>query len=179
MGRFSYYGMRAILVLYIISEQDSVNSGLGWSNSQAITLYGWYTALVYLLCIPGGWLADKYINHKNAVLYGGWLLCIGHLILAIKHTHVFFLGLLFIIIGVGLLKPSISTLVGSLYKKTDIRRDQGFTIFYIGINLGAFFASILVGFIGEVYGWHYGFSLAGIGMIVGQIFFIRGKKLSK
>ena len=174
--RFSYYGMRAILVLYIISEQDSVNSGLGWSNSQAITLYGWYTALVYLLCVPGGWLADKYITHKNAVLYGGWLLCLGHLLLAIKHTNVFFLGLLFIIIGVGLLKPSISTLVGSLYKETDIRRDQGFTIFYIGINLGAFFASILVGFIGEVYGWHYGFSLAGFGMVVGQIFFIRGKK---
>ena len=105
--RFSYYGMRAILVLYIISDQDSVNSGLGWSNSQAITLYGWYTALVYLLCVPGGWLADKYITHKNAVLYGGWLLCLGHLLLAVKHTNVFFVGLLFIIVGVGLLKPSI------------------------------------------------------------------------
>jgi len=174
--RFSYYGMRAILVLYIISEQDSVNSGLGWSNSEAIMLYGWYTALVYLLCVPGGWLADKYLTHKNAVLYGGWLLCLGHLLLAIKYTHFFFLGLLFIIIGVGLLKPSISTLVGSLYKETDIRRDQGFTIFYIGINIGAFFASILVGFIGEVYGWHYGFSLAGVGMVLGQIFFLRGKK---
>jgi len=174
--RFSYYGMRAILVLYIISDQGSVNPGLGWSNSQAITLYGWYTALVYLLCVPGGWLADKYITHENAVLYGGWLLCLGHLLLAVKHTHVFFVGLLFIIIGVGLLKPSISSLVGSLYKETDVRRDQGFTIFYIGINLGAFFASILVGFVGEIYGWHYGFSLAGFGMIIGQIFFIRGKK---
>ena len=100
MERFSYYGMRAILV-YILSLTRLCQLWLGWSNSQAITLYGWYTALVYLLCVPGGWLADKYITHKNAVLYGGWLLCLGHLLLAIKHTNVFFLGLLFIIIGVG------------------------------------------------------------------------------
>ena len=137
--RFSYYGMRAILVLYIISDVNSNNPGLGWSNSEAISLYGWYTALVYLLCVPGGWLADKFISHEKAVLYGGWILCAGHLLLAIKNINVFFLGLSFIIIGVGLLKPSISTLVGSLYKRNDLRRDQGFTIFYIGINIGAFF----------------------------------------
>ena len=168
--------MRAILVLYIISDVNSNNPGLGWSNSEAISLYGWYTALVYLLCVPGGWLADKFISHEKAVLYGGWILCAGHLLLAIKNINVFFLGLSFIIIGVGLLKPSISTLVGSLYKRNDLRRDQGFTIFYIGINIGAFFASLLVGFVGEVYGWHYGFSLAGIGMILGQICFINGRK---
>ena len=174
--RFSYYGMRAILVLYIISDVESSNSGLGWSNSQAITLYGWYTALVYLLCVPGGWLADKYITHKNAVLYGGWLLCLGHLLLAIKHTHIFFLRFIIYYNRSGIIKAKYIYISWFIIQRNDIRRDQGFTIFYIGINIGAFFASILVGFIGEVYGWHYGFSLAGIGMIVGQIFFIRGKK---
>merc|ERR1711991_556420 len=174
--RFSYYGMRAILVLYIISDVESSNSGLGWSNSQAITLYGWYTALVYLFCVPGGLIADKYISHKKAVLYGGWLLCLGHLTLAIKNTNFFFLGLMLIILGVGLLKPSISSLVGNLYAENDLRRDQGFTIFYIGINFGAFFASIIVGYVVEVYGWHYGFSMAGIGMVIGQTFFFLGRK---
>ncbi len=174
--RFSYYGMRAILVLYLISETSADNPGMGWTNQQAINLYGWYTALVYLACVPGGLIGDKYLNTKNAVTLGGALLCIGHLSLALKSEFFFFSGLLFIILGVGLLKPNISTLVGNLYKKNDIRRDQGFTIFYIGINFGAFFASIIVGYVGEVYGWHLGFSLAGLGMILGQMFFIFGKK---
>jgi POT family proton-dependent oligopeptide transporter len=173
--RFSYYGMRAILVLFLISETTSSNPGLGWTNSEAIKLYGWYTALVYLACVPGGIIADKYLTSQKAVLLGGSLLCFGHLSLAINDINFFYFGLVLIIIGVGLLKPNISTLVGSLYRKNDLRRDQGFTIFYIGINLGAFFASLIVGYVGEVYGWHYGFSLAGIGMILGQIFFILGK----
>ena len=173
--RFSYYGMRAILVLYLISEKTGENPGLGWSNQEAISLYGWYTALVYLACVPGGIIGDKFLNNKNAVTVGGALLCVGHLLLAFKNEIFFFSGLLFIILGVGLLKPNISTLVGSLYKTNDTRRDQGFTIFYIGINFGAFLASIIVGYVGEVHGWHFGFSLAGIGMIIGQIFFLNGK----
>ena len=174
--RFSYYGMRAILVLYLVSEHNNSNPGLGWSNSDAIKLYGWYTALVYLACIPGGIIGDKFLNNRDAVTIGGAFLCIGHLTLAIQNQYFFFIGLILIITGVGLLKPNISTLVGHLYKENDNRRDQGFTIFYIGINFGAFFSSLIVGYIGEVYGWHYGFSLAGFGMLIGQYFFLKGKK---
>ncbi len=177
--RFSYYGMRAILVLYLVSETNSSNPGLGWSSYEAIKLYGWYTALVYIACIPGGIIADKIISSQKAVLWGGGFLCIGHLSLAIENINFFYSGLSLIILGVGLLKPSISSLVGSLYKKNDLRRDQGFTIFYIGINIGAFLASLIVGFVGERYGWHYGFSLAGIGMVIGQIFFYSGRKKFK
>ena len=136
--RFSYYGMRAILVLYLVSEHNNSNPGLGWSNSDAIKLYGWYTALVYLACIPGGIIGDKFLNNRDAVTIGGAFLCIGHLTLAIQNQYFFFIGLILIITGVGLLKPNISTLVGHLYKENDNRRDQGFTIFYIGINFGAF-----------------------------------------
>ncbi|MEC8265690.1 MAG: peptide MFS transporter [Pseudomonadota bacterium] len=174
--RFSYYGMRAILVLYLVSEHNHSNPGLGWSNSEAIKLYGWYTALVYLACIPGGIIGDKFLNNRDAVSVGGALLCIGHLSLAIQNQSFFFVGLILIITGVGLLKPNISTLVGQLYKENDNRRDQGFTIFYIGINFGAFFSSLIVGYVGEVYGWHYGFSLAGFGMLIGQYFFLKGKE---
>ena len=174
--RFSYYGMRAILVLYLVSQTDSSNPGLGWSNAEAIKLYGWYTALVYISCIPGGIIADRFLSNQNAVFLGGLLLCFGHLSLAFQNMVFFYFGLILIIVGVGLLKPSISSLVGSLYKENDMKRDQGFTIFYIGINIGAFLASILVGYVGEVYGWHYGFSVAGIGMVIGQLFFFLGRK---
>ena len=174
--RFSYYGMRAILVLYIVSSKESVNPGLGWSNIEALKFYGWYTALVYFACVPGGIISDNYLGKKKSVLYGGFLLCIGHLLLAINNNYFFFIGIFFIIFGVGMLKPNISSLVGNLYKKNDPRRDQGFTIFYIGINLGAFFSSLIVGIIGEKYGWHLGFSIAGIGMISGQIVYLKGQK---
>ena len=174
--RFSYYGMRAILVLYLVSEHNQSNPGLGWSNTEAIKLYGWYTALVYLACVPGGIIGDKFLSNRDAVSIGGAFLCIGHLSLAIQNQTFFFVGLILIITGVGLLKPNISTLVGQLYKENDERRDQGFTIFYIGINFGAFFSSLIVGYVGEVYGWHYGFSLAGFGMMIGQYFFLTGKK---
>ena len=173
--RFSYYGMRAILVLYLVSEHSNSNPGLGWSNSEAIKLYGWDTALVYLACIPGGIIGDKFLNNRDAVSLGGALLCVGHLSLAIQNESFFYIGLILIITGVGLLKPNISTLVGNLYRENDHKRDQGFTIFYIGINIGAFFSSLIVGYIGEVYGWHYGFSLAGFGMLIGQYFFLSGK----
>jgi len=174
--RFSYYGMRALLVLYVATSATAVDPGLGWSNGDAIWLYGWYTMLVYVASIPGGYIADKFLGQKKTVMLGGFLLCAGHLILAIPTESAFFAGLLLIILGVGGLKPNISTMVGGLYREGDIRRDSGFTIFYIGINIGAFLSSIIVGLVAYKYGWHYGFGLAGIGMLIGQAVFIAGQK---
>jgi POT family proton-dependent oligopeptide transporter len=135
--------------------------------------------LVYVASIPGGWLADKFFGQKKSVLYGGILLVIGHSVLAIEEMWAFYSGLSLIIAGVGMLKPNISTMVGGLYKPGDIRRDKGFTIFYIGINLGAFLSSLIVGYVGEVMGWHYGFGLAGIGMTLGLIQYVLGQKYLK
>ncbi|MFT7386524.1 MAG: POT family proton-dependent oligopeptide transporter, partial [Nonlabens sp.] len=135
--RFSYYGMRAILVLYLTSETLSDNPGLGWTDGRALALYGWYTMLVYVASIPGGIIADKIIGQKRSVLYGGLLLCAGHGVLSIEQNWAFYTGLALIVAGVGLLKPNISTLVGGLYEPGDDRRDKGFSIFYIGINVGA------------------------------------------
>jgi len=174
--RFSYYGMRAILVLYLVAESGSENAGLGWSNGEALALYGWYTMLVYVASIPGGWIADKFLGQKKSVLVGGVLLVAGHGILSVEEMWAFYTGLGLIIAGVGMLKPNISTMVGGLYKAGDIRRDKGFTIFYIGINIGAFLSSLIVGYIGEVYGWHYGFGLAAIGMLLGLIQYVAGQK---
>lgn len=172
--RFSYYGMRAILVLFIYSSIE--DGGMGWTQTEALSLYGWYTMLVYLMSIPGGIMADKWLGQKKAVMVGGVLLCIGHGVLAIPGEMAFFAGLTFIVLGVGALKPNISTMVGGLYKKGDVRRDKGFTIFYIGINVGAFLAGITVAAVAEVWGWHYGFGLAGIGMLIGQIVYVWGQK---
>lgn len=173
--RFSYYGMRAILTLYMVHETtDVMNPGLGWSTGKALALYGWYTMLVYVASIPGGYIADKILGQKKSVLYGGLILIIGQSILAVSATWAFYSGLALIIMGVGLLKPNISTMVGGLYKKGDIRRDKGFTIFYIGINLGAFLSALIVGYVGEKIGWHYGFGLAGIGMTLGMIVYYSG-----
>ncbi len=174
--RFSYYGMRALLVLFLISETTSDNPGYGWTESEAIYLYGWYTMLVYVAGIPGGWLADKVLGQKKTVMLGGALLVLGHSILAIDNITAFYTGLGFIILGVGGLKPNISTMVGGLYSPDDNRRDIGFKIFYMGINIGAFLSAIIIGGIGEVYGWHFGFGLAGIGMLLGQIVFMWGQK---
>ena len=174
--RFSYYGMRAILVLYLVSATTGGNAGLGWTSAEALALYGWYTMLVYVVSIPGGILADKVFGQKKAVLIGGIILVLGHGILAVEAMWAFYTGLGLIIAGVGLLKPNISTMVGGLYKEGDIRRDKGFTIFYIGINLGAFLSSLIVGTIGEIYGWHYGFGLAGIAMAFGLIVYLWGQK---
>jgi POT family proton-dependent oligopeptide transporter len=170
--RFSYYGMRAILVLYLVAKTSENNAGLGWTNAEALALYGWYTMLVYISSIPGGWIADKFIGQKKSVFIGGLLLVVGHSILAVEQMVAFYTGLGFIIAGVGMLKPNISIMVGGLYKRGDIRRDKGFTIFYIGINIGAFLSSLIVGTIGEVYGWHYGFGLAGIGMALGLLQYV-------
>lgn len=172
--RFSYYSMRAILVLFIVSSVES--GGLGWSNIEALSLYGWYTMSVYLMSIPGGILADRFLGQKKTVLIGGIILIVGHTILAFHGLHFFYSGLIFIVIGVGCLKPNISTMVGGLYVKGDPLRDKGFMIFYIGINIGAFLAGITVAIVAKIYGWHYGFALAGLGMVIGMIVYISGQK---
>ncbi len=182
--RFSYYGMRAILVLYLVRSSEAIsemgvvnlNPGLGWERGDALALYGWYTMMVYVMSVPGGYIADKFLGQKKSVLIGGVLLLIGHSTLAIEQMWAFYTGLVFIVLGVGMLKPNISTMVGGLYKQGDIRRDKGFTIFYIGINVGAFISSLVVGYVGEVYGWHYGFGLAGIGMGLGVLQYVLGMK---
>ena len=173
--RFSYYGMRAILVLYLVTETAGDNPGLGWADENAYALYGWYTMFVYVMSIPGGILADKFIGQKKSVLVGGLLLVAGHSILAITAMWAFYTGLTLIVLGVGCLKPNISTMVGGLYPKGDERRDMGFYIFYMGINLGAAAAALIVGYVGENIGWHYGFGLAGIGMFLGQVIYMWGQ----
>tara|TARA_B100001173_G_scaffold193705_1_gene167080 strand:- start:423 stop:1925 length:1503 start_codon:yes stop_codon:yes gene_type:complete len=175
--RFSYYGMRAILVLYLVSETSGDNPGMGWSDSSAIALYGWYTMFVYLATIPGGILADRYLGQRKSVMLGGLLLCFGHGILAVEALWAFYTGLAFIVLGVGCLKGNISTMVGGLYpENNNNKRDMGFYIFYMGINIGAAVAALVVGYVGETYNWHYGFGLAGIGMAIGQLGYWRGQK---
>ena len=176
--RFSYYGMRAILTLFLAAPviMGDPQSGYGWSNAETLSFYGTYTMFVYLTSIPGGWIADKFIGQKKAVMVGGLLLCLGHGILAVDAQWAFFSGLVFIVLGVGLLKPNISTMVGGLYKQGDDKRDIGFYIFYMGINLGAFLGALIVGIVAAKWGWHYGFGLAGIGMALGQVMYFYGLK---
>ena len=175
--RFSYYGMRAILVLYLVGEVGIENAGLGWSNEDALALYGWYTMFVYVASIPGGIIADKILGQKKSVFVGGMLLVAGHSVLAIEAMWAFYTGLTLIVMGVGMLKPNISTMVGGLYPKHEQdKRDMGFYIFYMGINLGAAVSALLVGYIGETIGWHYGFGLAGIGMAFGQLTYWYGQR---
>ena len=175
--RFSYYGMRALLVLYLVAEtREGPKGGLGWSQDEALELYGWYTMLVYVASIPGGLVADRLLGQKRTVMIGGLTLCAGHLVLALPGVASFYSGLGLIILGVGMLKPNISSMVGDLYPPGDVRRDKGFNIFYMGINIGAVLSGIAVGTVGEVYGWHYGFGLAGIGMLLGQAVFIGGQR---
>ena len=176
--RFSYYGMRALLVLYMTTQTmgDDRGPGLGWSNQEALALYGWYTMLVYVMSIPGGMIADKIIGQKRAVLYGAIILCLGHGVLVLTDIWAFYTGLGLVILGVGLLKPNISTMVGGLYKQGDIRRDKGFSIFYIGINLGSLLATLTVGLVVAEWGWHAGFGLAGVVMVIGLLNYIAGQK---
>lgn len=175
--RFSYYGMRAILVLYLVAETGGDNPGLGWTEDSAIALYGWYTMFVYVASIPGGIIADKLLGQRKSVFIGGLLLVAGHTVLAVEVLWAFYTGLFLIVLGVGMLKPNISTMVGGLYGKQEHdRRDMGFYIFYIGINLGAAAAAIIVGYVGEKIGWHYGFGLAGIGMAFGQLTYWYGQR---
>ena len=177
--RFSYYGMRAILILYLTAKTTDSNAGLGWDKVSALELYGWYTFFVYVLSVPGGLLADRILGQKKTVMLGGFLLVVGHIVLAFDNITAFYSGLVLIVLGVGALKPNISTMVGGLFNKGEAKRDTAFTIFYIGINIGAFAAPILVGYVGEVINWHYGFGLAGIGMTIGQIVYLWGQKYLK
>ncbi|UZO81292.1 peptide MFS transporter [Aquimarina sp. ERC-38] len=177
--RFSYYGMRALFTLFLVAETTSQNPGFGWTNQEALALYGWYTMLVYVSSIPGGWIADRLLGQKKTVMLGGALLCVGHTVLALNSVVSFYIGCLFIILGVGCLKPNISSMVGGLYRAKDERRDLGFYIFYMGINIGGFLAPLLCGYVGEKINWHYGFGLAAIGMFIGQIVYIWGQKYLK
>lgn len=177
--RFSYYGMRAILTLYMVTQAAGNNPGLGWDDAFALSIYGWYTMAVYVMSIPGGIIADRWLGQKKTVLWGGILLVLGHSILAVDAIWAFAAGLTLIVLGVGGLKPNISTMVGGLYREGDPRRDKGFTIFYIGINIGAWLAALIVGGVGELYGWHYGFGLAGIGMTLGLVQYLYGQKYLK
>jgi POT family proton-dependent oligopeptide transporter len=165
--RMSYYGMRALLVLFMVDSVDS--GGLGFSDQTATALYGLYTAAVYMVMLPGGWIADRLLGAQKTVWYGGIIIMCGHFILAIPSFYTFFVGLLFIIIGTGLLKPNISAIVGELYQPNDPRRDAGFTIFYMGINLGGALGPLICSALGEseTFGWHYGFAAAGVGMLLG------------
>lgn len=165
--RFSYYGMRAILILYLVKY-------FNYSDAFAGSVYGAYTGLVYLTPILGGYIADKFIGFKNAIFLGGILMMFGHISLAISSIEFFYLGLLLIILGNGFFKPNISTYLGTLYKDKPELKDSGFTIFYMGINLGGMFGPLLCGYLGEVHGWHYGFGLAGVGMLAGLIVFKLG-----
>jgi dipeptide/tripeptide permease len=166
--RFSYYGMRGLLVLFMA---DSVRNGMGLTDKMAAAVYGLYTAAVYLLCLPGGWMADRILGTRKAVWYGGIIIAIGHFTMAIPRDDTFFLGLVLVACGTGLLKPNISAIVGDLYPEGGARRDAGFSIYYMGINLGAFLAPSICGTLGEKYNWHYGFAAAGFGMVLGLLQF--------
>jgi POT family proton-dependent oligopeptide transporter len=172
--RFSYYGMRALLILFMTATVQ--RGGLGFPTSKAGAVYGLYTAIGYLLCLPGGWIADRIMGQRRAVLLGGIIIASGHFAMAFPHIETFYLGLALIVFGTGLLKPNVSTMVGALYTARDVRRDGGFSIFYMGINLGAFLAPLICGYLGENINWHYGFSAAGIGMTVGIVQYLLGSK---
>lgn len=170
--RFSYYGMRALLMLYMTSA--IATGGLGFDTKTAAGIYGAYTGSVYLMSIPGGWIADNVLGTRRAVLLGGIIIALGHYLLAVPTNVTFFTGLIFIVLGTGLLKPNVSTIVGNLYSPEDQRRDAGFSIFYVGINIGAFAAPLVCSFLGEKINWHLGFGAAGIGMTFGVIQYVLG-----
>jgi POT family proton-dependent oligopeptide transporter len=166
--RFSYYGMRALLVLFMV---DSIRGGMGMDDRTATAIYGLYTASVYLMALPGGWLADRLWGAQRAVWYGGIIIAAGHFTLALPWMHTFYLGLVFVVVGSGILKPNMSGMVAELYPEGGARRDAGFTIFYMGVNLGAAIGPIVCGWLAKSMGWRYGFGAAGVGMVLGLIQF--------
>ncbi|MBI4125220.1 MAG: peptide MFS transporter [Deltaproteobacteria bacterium] len=168
--RFSFYGMRALLVLYMTKQ-------LLYADSRAYGIYGAYGALVYAFPVIGGLLADRLLGYRRAIILGGVLMALGHFMMAVPHEIAFYCALALLCLGNGFFKPNVSSLVGKLYGEGDPRRDSGFTIFYMGINIGAFLAPLVCGLIGETFGWHFGFSLAGVGMLVGLGVFLKGQKL--
>jgi POT family proton-dependent oligopeptide transporter len=187
--RFAYYGMRAILILYLTASVAA--GGLGYDVAKAGAVYGTYVALVYMLSLPGGWVADRILGLRKSVLYGGILIMLGQLALAVPGARLFFPGLALIILGVGLLKPNVSAIVGELYSKEDVRRDAGFSIFYMGINLGAFIAPLIVGWLAQSdafkgvlagwglrpeLSWNWGFGIGALGMFLGVVQYVAGWK---
>lgn len=177
--RFSYYGMRALLVLYLTAplvSNEPGQEGLGIPKGTAIAIYGTYSGLIYLTPIAGGWVADRLLGHRRTVLYGGIVIAVGHYFMATPPEICFWIGLFFIALGTGMLKPNISAMVGDLYSEEDTRRDAGFSLFYMGINLGALFAPIATGWAASQRGWHWGFALAGIGMTLAVIQYVLGRK---
>ncbi len=169
--RMSYYGMRGLLVLYMTIGVAG-NPGMDWSNIQANAIYGIYAGMVYFLAVPGGWIADNILGYQRSVLIGAIIITLGHFTLAIPLEQTFILGLVFVALGTGLLKPNISSIVGQLYSQNDSRRDSGFTIFYMSINIGSMLGFAVCGWLGEKVGWHLGFGAAGIGMLLGVTQFI-------
>jgi len=190
--RFSYYGMRALLTLFMVAP--AAIGGLGYDVPRAAMIYGTYTMSVYMLSIPGGFLADNFLGARRSVLVGGIIIACGHFTLALRSETTFLLGLVLIAVGTGMLKPNISSMVGSLYDAGDVRRDAGFSIFYMGINVGAFIAPLVTGWLAQsdqfkivltgwgldpTHSWHWGFAAAGVGMTVGLIvYLITGKRLA-
>ncbi|OAB79810.1 peptide MFS transporter [Cochleicola gelatinilyticus] len=175
--RFSYYGMRALLVLFLVAS--ILDEGWGWDRADALVLYAWYTGLVYVTPILGGLIADKIMGYRNAVIAGALLMTLGHASMALEvfSDPFFFIGLGLLIVGNGLFKPNISSMVGQLYKNQGKEKDAGYTIFYMGINAGAFLGILLCGYIGEKVGWHYGFGLAGVFMFFGMLQFYFAQKI--
>jgi proton-dependent oligopeptide transporter, POT family len=173
--RFSFYGMRALLILYLVNA-------LGWSTARAANLYGTYTGLVYFTPLLGGWLADRLLGTRRSLVIGGLVIAAGHFTLAVPTMPAFYTGLALIVLGTGLFKPNVSTMVGQLYAPGDPRRDAGFTIFYMGINVGAFLGPIVCGYLAQTagFGWHWGFAAAGVGMVAGVALYLllRGRYLA-
>ena len=171
--RFSYYGLRPLLVLFMTAAL--ADGGFGFDRGQASAIVGIYAACVYLASLPGGWIADRLLGLRRAILYGAMLISAGHISIGLSAFAAsklpFFLGLILIVLGTGLLKPNISAIVGDLYPEGGARRDAGFSIFYMGINIGAFFGQLITGFLGEQVGWHFGFGAAGVGMLLGLVTF--------
>ena len=175
--RMSYYGMRALLVLYMTGAVTGFNPGLGWSQIESQAIYGIYSGMVYFMVVPGGWIADNILGHQKAVLIGALIIALGHFTLAIPIEQTFFLGLIFVVLGTGLLKGNISTIVGQLYEGQDDKRDSGYTIFYMSINIGSTLGFLICSYLGEKIGWHWGLGAAGIGMTFGVIQYIKHRHL--
>ena len=173
--RMSYYGMRGILVLFMTAS--IADGGLNFNNASASALYGIYAASVYLATLPGGWIGDNILGQQKTILYGGIIIMLGHLSLAIPGINSFYIGLVLVVLGTGLLKPNISAMVGNLYEKNKDLRQSGFTLFYMSINLGSIIGFFICGYLGENIGWHYGFGAAGIGMALGLMQYIYNIKL--
>ena len=172
--RFSYYGMRALLILFMTAAP--VAGGLGFDTATAGAIYGLYTSMVYMTTLPGGWIADRLIGPQRAVLYGGILIAAGQFSMAIPSLSTFYLGLFLIVVGTGLLKGNVSVIVGRLYSADDARRDAGYSIFYMGINVGALVAPLICGYLGQRVDWHLGFAAGGVGMVLGLVQYSMGRK---